>query len=142
MKEVLEDDALIGAGNFSKGPDTNYFHRIDIRHLDITAIEAELNLIWSSISISLPGERERTVWDRNAHQNEGSIRICGREGGYLADERYRSRSSDESDLPVELADIRGNGSGWGECPRIGLGVHIRTRGTASTHDGCSEKEQP
>jgi hypothetical protein len=142
MKEVLEDDALIRAGDFSKGADTNYFHRIDVRHLDIAAIEAELNLVWSSVSIPLSGEGERTIRDRNAHQNEGSIRKCGREGGDLSDEAYGTRSGNEPDLPIEFADIRSNGSGWGECPRIRLGVDIRTRGTAPTHDSGSEKKQP
>jgi hypothetical protein len=112
MKEVLEDDALIRTGNFSKRPDTNDFHSIDVRHFYITTIQAELNLVWSSISISLSGECERTVRDGNAHQNEGGIGKCSRKGGDLSDEGYGTRSGDEPDLPVEFADIRGNGSRW------------------------------
>ena len=59
----------------------------------------------------------------------------------LSYEGYGTRSSDEPDLPVEFADIRGDGSGWGKGPRIGLGIDIRTRGAAPTHDSGSEKKQ-
>jgi hypothetical protein len=100
VKVVLENDALIRTVDFSKRPDTNYFHRIDARRLDISTTETELDLVGSSISITFSRERERMVRNRNAHQNEGGIGRWARKGGDFSDEGYRTRCGDEPDPPI------------------------------------------
>src|SRR5450759_69404 len=94
-----------------------------------------------TISIAFSGKRERAVGDRNTHQNERRVRKCACKRGNLSDERDRTGSSEQPNLPIELAHIRRCGSRRRKYPWIRLGVATRGCGAATTDNrGPKEKQ--
>jgi len=122
---MLEDDALVGAVDFPKRPDTNDFHCVDPCCFDITAVESKVHFIRSAVAITLSRETQRPVWKRDADKYERGIGRSGCESRNLPDKRYWIWRSYQSELVVKLASIRCRSACWWQYSRVWFRIRSR-----------------